>query len=1210
MAAGRPCALSGRMSRRCAGTTAFLLLQAVVFAVATANSETTPTTAIPTTTLPPCDVDGVASHDVTLRSGSPFEMTCTLTVWPPKQHFQLTVLRSREHPVPASELRHNNATSVTWSRDHVKDADAATYYCSVKGDNCESVFNATALTVGHIPKQPDPPTCFGDRFETFTCSWQMPDNGVETTYEVLLRVGPNHVFSLIPCNKSSGAHPQSLVCQLNTSGKMIYRIEERVLMFEVKGSNMFGVEEWVYAVNHFANVELAPPKVVNCNAKVWNASVNWTGLPDISTFPDVLYEVRLKHESGEDVKLSVKNSEETSVEKLTPNTRYDVSVRVKFSMARNELWSPFSKPQHCKTSKTRPTVLPNVTENSFIIQDLGDRRMVRLFYKRVPKFLWNGDHMSYVLHWCSTSGECATHRVSGERSYLDLFNLSRVESYTFHLFSENELGRSLKSVRVIVPSADLVLPPLQDAYISEVHASEPRFSLAKWDQENPAVVGKVHHYTFFWCRKSSKDMESCDGDVSWASVKSVGDAWNAVGCAFAGNCKYGVATRSAEAVSPMAWIDCVVPHSKEYQGLYHGQDGVHYDEITDTTVRLAFLTKCSGLVASRLIHFCVIDDRGEQQTNETSTSPVGPDATDCLLHKAGPEKVVSMDKLNPATTYEVSITTVLEDGTRVPHRKLILKTQSRASYILATTFIVVAVVLVVLVAVGLFFWRRISSYVEVYKNTTVKVLIPADFAKEPLKKTESVRSNLREYVLGSKNYSYGLPQITAVQGEEAVDSLQYPELDRLLSGSPSDSTNIDIPYSSFALSTSLPENKPPPGYFPLSTSQGEPMQAEMDSAYSKFSTSQSPPEETPAPPLANPYSRLSSLFLSGLESSGKTGAVVTPQQSCYSKFTAVGNRTGSDVANECDCEEAQDDTKEKAMQRSVPAAPYVQVTSDATHQSNEQKEPIQPYTKLSSTLQLYHSPSVLRPPQGMWNHTGGYTSLPSLLTMCNSPQSAKTPAPLSDDRRSSGVGSALKNSSVDQSKPYQPYQLFGVDSDGCSRRDEPPGTLEPVSPYTTVNIDAAGGVEVAPQEIDRAPPYVQAACEPPAPVHGASSFAKTQVPLEGYSKVATRVEPGENHREGISGDVLRKCSTLPELSVFLPENDSLDSPPSCAETSSRDDCDTDAEADLLSVEYSGSAKEQSDGKPVFCTGGYTSWDVLAKPKECGVGSYARAVGNT
>lgn len=1195
----RPCPRSGRRSWHRAGTAACLLFQALVVAVAAADSETTAATAIPTTRLPSCDVDGVASHDVTLQSGSPFKMTCTLTAWPPKHRFELNVLRSREHPVPASELHHNNATSVTWSKDHVEDTDAATYYCSVKGDDCESVFNATALTVGHIPKQPHPPSCFGDRFETFTCSWQIPDNGVDTMYEVLLRVGPNYVFSLIPCNKSSGAHPRSLVCQLNTSGKMIYRIEEQVLMFEVNGHNMFDTQQWVYAINHFANVELAPPKVVNCNARVWNASVNWTGLPDISTFPDVLYEVRLKRSSGEDITLSVKNSGETSVQQLIPNTRYDVSVRVKFSMARNELWSPFSKPQHCKTSKTRPTVLPNVTENSFIIQDLGDRRKVRLFYQRVPKFLWNGDNMTYVLHWCSTSGKCASHRVSGERSYVDLFNLSRVESYTFHLFSKNELGLSLKSVRVIVPSADLVLPPLQDGYISEVQASKPRFSLAKWDRDNPAVVGKVHHYTFFWCRKSSKDIESCDSDMSWASVKSAGDVWSAAECAIAGHCKYGVATRSAEAVSPMAWIECVVPRSKEYQGLYQGQDGVHYDEITDTTARLAFLTKCSGLVASRLIRFCPVDDWDEQQSNETSTLPIDLDSTDCLLHKAGPEKVVSVDKLNPATTYQVSITTVLEDGTTVPHRKLIVKTQSRAYYILATSVIAVAVVLAVLAVVGVFFWRRISSYVEVYKNTTVKVLIPADFAKEPLKKTESVRSNLREYVLGSKNYSYRLPQITTVQAEEAADSLQYPELDRLLDGSPSDSTNIDIPYSSFALSTSLPENKPAPGYFILSPSQDERMQGDIgSSAYSKFSTSQNPPEEPLAPPLANPYSRLSSLFLSGFESSGKMDAVVVPQESCYSKFAAVGDRTHPEAGGESDSEH------KKEMQSSVPAAPYVQVTSDLAHPSKDQHEPIQPYTKLSSTLQPYHSPSVLKPPQAMWNHAGGYTSLPSLITMCNPSRSVKTPAPFSEDRCSAGVGSAPKNNLVDQSEPYQ------MDSGGCSRRDELSDTPEPVSPYTSVNGDAQCGVKVTPAEIDRAPPYVQAACVPPASIHGTSPFAKTQVPLEGYSQVATCVD--KNHGDGISGDVPRKCATLPELSAFLPEDYLPDAPLSCAEPSGGNDNDSDsyAEADLLSVEYSGSANGQSDGNPAFCSGGYTSWDVLAKPKECGVDSYARAIRNT
>ncbi|KAH7970935.1 hypothetical protein HPB49_016921 [Dermacentor silvarum] len=288
----------------------------------------------------------VSSRDVTLKNGSEFEMTCTLIRWPSDQNFQMGIVRSRDNPVPKSETRLNNATSVTWTRPHVTDTDAGTYYCLVRGDACESVYNATGLVVGF------------NRFYSVG-KYKIP------------QPTPRTVFSRIECNKSVGIEPRNLTCQLKTSGRLIYRIEEEVLRFEVSGSNMFGAKQWEYVVDHFANVVLEPPKVVHCNAMAFNASVNWTGLPRISTFPDVVYEVRVKQDNGEDILKSVRNRHVASVEDLIPNTQYDFSVRVKFAKARDKVWSPFSHSRYCKTGKTRPTVLPKVTDNSFIIQDLN-----------------------------------------------------------------------------------------------------------------------------------------------------------------------------------------------------------------------------------------------------------------------------------------------------------------------------------------------------------------------------------------------------------------------------------------------------------------------------------------------------------------------------------------------------------------------------------------------------------------------------------------------------------------------------------------------------------------------------------------------------------------------------------------------------------------------------------------------------------------------
>ncbi|XP_077500026.1 uncharacterized protein LOC144110808 isoform X1 [Amblyomma americanum] len=1216
MAASRgpsPCALPGGRRRMYDGAASILSLvlnplvllllvsEHALLPVVAEATKTAATDAGITTALPPCDVHGVASRDVALQNGSTFEMTCTLTRWPHEKQFKLAVLRSRDEPVPTAELHRNNETSITWRRPNVKDADTANYYCLVSGDDCESVYNATALRVGYFPTKPPFPTCSGD-FEIFTCVWELPDNKIETRYEVILRVGY--------CNATVGLQPRNLTCQLKTSGSVIYRIEEEFFKFVVKGSNMFGAEQWEYNVDHFANVMLQPPAVVNCRAKTFNASVNWTGLPEISTFPDAVYEVRMRWDYGEDITTSVENSVDTSVDDLVPNTRYDVSVRVKFAKARDQLWSPFSKTGHCKTSKSRATVLPKVTENSFIIQDLDDHRKVRLFYQRVPRFLWNGDYMSYILHWCSSSGQCATHRVSGERSYTDVFHLSRVETYTFRLYSENELGSSLKSVRVLVPSADLVLPVVQDAYIVEESPNQSRFKLPTWRTDKP---DEVQHYTLFWCSEGgSKDMDSCSGGVFWATVKSAGDALTAMECAFTGRCKYAIAMRSAHAVSPMTWVDCVVPNSNEYENLFKGQDMVHYDKITDTTAQFAFLTKCSGLVADRDIRVCIAQGQDEQRGNETWEAAIDADPATCFNQTAGHEKTVYLENLSPETTYLLNVTTVLEDGNVLKHRPLIFKTQPKATTYLATTLIVAYVVVVALAVVGVVFWRRVSTYVKVYKNTTVSVLIPADFAKEPLKKSESVRSNLREYVLGSKDSPYGLPQIIPRENKGVVSGLQYPELDCLLQDSlPSDANDASATtYTTSASEQSLPTDHPSVGYSLVSTTQDEP-EPVLDSAYSKFSTFQDASNEAPAPLLKNNYSRLSSLFLGGFGTSAGDPAPTVPEQNGYSKFAAFIDSPpagGGDDAEEVLKPADRSDVLEARC--ATAGAPYVQVVDDAVQKNSEDKGFIQPYTKLGCTSVPLHGVSVQGPPDKPENCTSGYTPLPTLMAMSVKPPQCENTDDMLAGAERSNTRSPM-DSALPQNEPHQPYTQATTLCAWPPDQDRLREAQVSAGPYSIINVEVPDGTKDCLPGVHCAPPYVKAACEPETSgIHGVPQpSAKTEALTPAYSKVGARTVGEER--------VDSTCSTNPMPSTSVPENYAFAALPAtaCCEQTENDKighqgcASPRVEADLLSEEYSGPTKDPSGVRPTLCNGGYTSWEVLAKQRDCSAGVYARAVKN-
>lgn len=927
-------------------------------AVVSVMAETT------TTPLPPCDVNGTATHDVTLRNGSTFEMTCSLTRWPDGELFDMGMLRSRDAVVPASQIRRLNATSATWTKPDVQTSDSGTYYCSVKGSACESVFSATALLVGYAPLEPFGEGCSGDNFETFQCHWRTRAHRISTKHQVFLRVGTSNVSSLISCNTTVDVAPQDLTCRLTTWGKTIYRIEEPVLHFLVNVTNAYGTSSWTYAVDHFANVKLAAPSFLQCNSGTDKISISWTSLPEISTFPDVQYEVRLEY--GPDVELvkTVNNTDEVLVTNLTPNILYNVSVRAKFAKASSELWSQYSDGLWCKTAKARPTALPKVTENGFMIQDFQDTRKVRLFYQRVPRSLWNGDKMTYVLHWCSSRGECASHKVDGERSHVDLFNLSRVESYTFQLFSENEMGRSLRSVNVLLPSSDRMMPSVQDAYVNEVQILNPRFSLAP-----RTLSDEVLHYTLFWCSSVGGDADSCAEDVSWATVKSSGDAWSATTCAMAGLCKYGVATRSAEAVSAMTWIDCVQPKSREYQDILGGEDRMYYDEIADTSVQIKFLTKCGGLVATRVIRYCAL--RGLDDDPLGNSTVPESELEECTNIAVGPEKTVRLQNLYPETTYQVTITTVLGDSMTIRRRPVRIRTQGRGPTALATAALVVAALLVALTVIAAVFWRRISVYVEEYKNTTVKVLIPAEFAKEPIKKSDSVRSNLREYVLANKESPFGIPHVLRSQKLEGqADEVLSPEVDCLLKdpnpGIPflpeltflSGDKYLDEPTQQTPLVNALS-----PGYSMVSSLQDKGAETNGN-AYSKFLALQDH-GATQRPPVARGYSLFSSFALNNPDTnSAIKEPMATEGTPGYSKIAPflMGAGLGSTQPSDRRWKgQPCGEHKRFSVSDEMPPS-YVRVASEVPNESHEHAEGFSSQPQESDGNVPFPLPKDKRPP--------------------------------------------------------------------------------------------------------------------------------------------------------------------------------------------------------------------------------------------------------
>ncbi|XP_064476992.1 uncharacterized protein LOC135390922 isoform X2 [Ornithodoros turicata] len=639
--------------------------------------------------LPPCPAKGGATEDVLLQNGSSFTMSCNLT----DAEEGLTIGIRKEETWLSSV---NSSRVVVWKKDYVQGDDRAIYYCVVRGDHCgPTPFSATSLAVAYAPLKPTKHWCIGHNLETFTCYWSIPKIWTNTTYRVLLRVGTEEVHSVIICEDTLVWDAANVTCRLVTAGGAIYRIEEKTFHFTVQANNTFGGQQWEYEVDHFRNVHLSAPTGVMCQPSKDSIYVTWDGLPEVSSFPPVHYRVEVADHPQLTRNVTGENYS-TITDGPVPYIRYDVTVRAKFDQS--DTWSPGSGTITCTTSKDRPTAVPKVTANGFSIENYKEARNVRVYFQGVPKELWHGEEMRYVIVLLDGKGGHTI--VATNRSDYELRELSHNKGYTARIYSENEVGRSAGYATLTIPATNRLLPPVEGAYIDASQVWSVRLHVREGEDMNAT-------YTLFWrCGReekvaleslSWKELSKRDKKVDVASDPS--------------SCVYAIASQKGGQVSPMTWIDCVTPKSREYEELLSGTDRVFAAEVTDSSIRLAFLSKCNPLVATRQIHYHAATDESYK------------------LITLEDEKEVTIPELSSKTNYVVSISSFLEDGRVVFHEQLRLKTRSRALLMVAIGLCVGFLLFVIVGCILVAWCRRFSAQFVKYKTATVEVLVPADFSQ-------------------------------------------------------------------------------------------------------------------------------------------------------------------------------------------------------------------------------------------------------------------------------------------------------------------------------------------------------------------------------------------------------------------------------------------------------------------------------------------------
>ncbi|CAN7946928.1 unnamed protein product, partial [Ixodes hexagonus] len=598
----------------------------------------------------------------------------------------------------------------------------------------------------------------------------------------------------------------------------------------------------------------------------------------------------------------------------------------------------------------------------------------------------------------------------------------------------------------------------------------------------------------------------------------------------------------------------------------------------------------------------------------------------------------------------------LEDGTSILHRPVRIKTRERGPTALATAAVVVAALLVAITVIAAIFWRRISVYIEEYKNTTVKVLIPAEFGKEPIKKSDSVRSNLREYVLSNKDSPYGIPHILrSPKLQEPAEEAQCPEADRLLGDtSPGIPTLPDITlltsdkYFDEATRQAPLVNTPSQGYSMVSMSQGKNAEP-IDHAYSKFSSLQDC-ETTQKSPVVRGYSLFSSFALNKPDANSAAKEPLAMEGTPgYSKFAPFLREVdlGSTETWNLRWNGPPDGKDERFSGPNEMPQSCVKVASEVPSQSTGQQgspsrptESSQLYVKVGSEalpLSKYHkvqSPETQReldkhqpyvkvgyemPPYTKNGSDGtkkGGHQLPSSELEGMSDPYVKVgyevqptaPSGSSDSGKSAaenmlpvlpqGESGACIRTGYDM-QPAQPQNL-------CDGGIKPEQDTSPPVRQGLSNSYVKIGYEVAPSNDSRSSfreEKFSQACKA-APYCQLATASTLDTPLV-YSKVAMRAQE-HNQLTASSAETIKDVSDFQErpFHVILSDDECQHDSPGDNVISEKGSLNPSLDfsalgcPNFLSTEFQDHGIDQSkDGRGYHTSEGYTTWAALAKPSK-------------
>lgn len=320
------------------------------------------------------------------------------------------------------------------------------------------------------------------------------------------------------------------------------------------------------------------------------------------------------------------------------NTWYDCRVALKVRDAEDtaEMWSNYST-HVFKTESRIPDRPPRTDIGSFSFTDSGH---VFIYWKELQKSENNGPNFKYVIVGANNTHLIST-RTLTKLEQIDA-NVMR-ESHDFHIYSQNDVGKSRNHSVVRVPAIQERCEP--PTLIKKIRLDNETYNISWVAPVNDESA--ITSYTVFWCEPNNESPTDCKGSIDFESVTNTVLSYR---LRTKNSMNFAIAANAATSSSGMVWAMCTVLPGNEINKL----TSIITVRVQSTSIEFKWSLACVDrtILTGYVLEYCPIKDPKTEECKE-------PPKTHNITAMA---KEYKLENLKPYTTYSVRIRMLSENS--------------------------------------------------------------------------------------------------------------------------------------------------------------------------------------------------------------------------------------------------------------------------------------------------------------------------------------------------------------------------------------------------------------------------------------------------------------------------------------------------------------------------------------------------------------------